>query len=275
MKRFIITLIFIIALCCFGYSAFSIGKYMMETKKTLDNIQKVADKIVEDDTIEVEESDEEKGLTPEEQATRDRAKMMKKYGDIYNENNDFMGWLKVKDTPIDGPVMFTPDDPQHYLRKNFYGEYDIAGMFFIDFRCKLDPLEHVSTDTIIYGHRMKNDTMFGPLKEYKDPEYCETHRDVTFDTMYRPGKYKIFASFLSEASDAHPDVFKYYDFIEAENEQELRDYLDNIKELSIYYDEAEEPEFGDEILTLSTCDYYKTDGRLAVLAKRVKKKEKK
>ena len=101
-------------------------------------------------------------------------------------------------------------------------------------------------------------------------DYLKKHTTITFDTMYRPGTYKIFASFQSKAYDPDSEEFKYYDFINAETSYDFEEYLNNIKNLSLYYDEENAPSFGDEIITLSTCDYYTTDGRFAVLAKRIK-----
>ena len=262
MKRFIVTIIFIAALACFGYSAFSLGKYAWETHVTKENIS-VLSNLVESEVpanaFEAETAD----------SKSDAEKMMEKYGKLYGKNQDFIGWLSVPGTTIDYPVMYTPDEPQRYLRKNFDGDYDIAGMLFIDYRCQLDPADHVSTDTIIYGHRMKNDTMFGPLKYYKDSDFCKENNVVRFDTLYRPGTYVIFAAFLGKAYDEGSDAFQYYNFIEAETQEDLDDYLSEIRRIAHYYDSENAPAFGDEIITLSTCDYYTEDGRLALLAKRV------
>ena len=250
-------IIFLAALGIFGFSAYKIGDYLYSTYKTNQVRSEIADKVKEPETDET---------------MSDRDLMWAKYGDIYEDNHDFIGWLTGEDTPIDNPVMYTPDDGmegQYYLRKNFYGEYDIVGTLFVDSRCKLDPEEGVSTDTIIYGHRTINDTMFGPLQRFKDPAYCEDHTEILFDTMYRPGRYKLFAAILSQASDGRPDVFKYYDFIQAEDQKAFEDYLYEIEKAAVYYDEENAPVFGDEIITLSTCDYYKKDGRLALIGRRI------
>lgn len=262
MKRVIITIIFIAALICFGYSAFSLGKYAWQTHVTKENISILSGMVNKEAGTSAAEGEDADPRT-------DAEKMMDKYGELYKSNPDFMGWLTVPGTAIDNPVMYTPDDGQHYLRKNFNGDYDIAGMIFIDERCKLDPADHVSTDIIIYGHRMKNDTMFGPLKYYKEKDFCKENNIVYFDTMYRPGTYVIFAAFLGKAYTYETDAFQYYNFIEAPTEVELNDYLTNIKAIAHYYDEENAPVFGDEIITLSTCDYYTNDGRLALLAKRI------
>lgn len=264
-KRSVIpAIILVIAICCFAYSAFQLGRYAWETYLTNKTRSEVAA------MVDVDTSADDETYT--DQAAADKAAMMKKYGKIYKKNHDFIGWLKVDGTAIDNPVMFTPNDKvngQYYLRKNFYGNYDIGGTLFVDYRCTLDPAKGVSTDTIIYGHRMRNETMFGPLRYFKDPEFCKKHTSIQFDTIYRPGRYVLFAALLAKATDGDAKAFKYYDFINAATEKDLTDYLKQIKASAHYYDEANAPKFGDEIITLSTCDYYTTNGRLVILGKRV------
>ncbi len=261
-KKILINILLVVSIACFAFSAFKLGKYGYETWRTKKNLQELSS-LVEDES-QAAQSDY---VSEEDKAAADRAAMQKKYGKLYAQNPDFIGWLTVDGTAIDYPVMYTPKDPQHYLRRNFNGDYDIAGMIFVDGRCSLTPGK-VSTNTIIYGHRMKNDTMFGPLRYYKDPQFCKEHSTVRFDTLYRPGTYQIFASFLAQAT-SDTSKFVYYDFVQAEDEKDLTDYLANIKKSAIYYDDANAPQYGDEFITLSTCDYYAQDGRLAVMAKRV------
>lgn len=253
------------AVICFCWSAFHLGRYAWQTWTTQKNLNALSQEI-NTDAVRVSVPDENE-LSSEEQAAIESEQMMNKYGTLYEQNPDFIGWLSIEGTKINYPVMHTPDNPQYYLRKNFNGDYDIGGMLFADYRCSFDP---ASTDIIIYGHHMNNGTMFGPLMDFKETDYLESHRTITFDTLYRPGTYQIFAAFLSAAYDDDSDAFKYYDFIQAGSEEEFQEYLDNIKALSLYYDEANAPVFGDEFITLSTCDYTQEDGRFAVLAKRIR-----
>lgn len=268
MKKFLSTIILIAAIICFCWSAFSLGRYAWQTWVTQKNVNDLASEI-NDTPLLIDEADPntDETINAADQAALDAEAMMAKYSNLYNRNQDFIGWLSIEGTNINYPVMYTPYDPQHYLRRNFDGDYDIGGMLFADYRCSFDP---ASTDIIIYGHHMKNGTMFGPLMDFKDVDYLQAHSTVTFDTLYRPGTYRIFASSLSAAYDDTSDEFKYYNFITADSEEELAEYLNNIKALSLYYDEDNAPVFGDEILTLSTCDYTQDDGRFAVLAKRIR-----
>ena len=93
------------------------------------------------------------------------------------ENADCIGWLSIDGTNISYPVMHTPSDPQKYLRRNFYGKYSQSGVPFLDGRCDIQ-----STNLIIYGHNMKNGTMFADLKKYVDKDFLSAHRTVKFET---------------------------------------------------------------------------------------------
>ena len=94
------------------------------------------------------------------------------------ENADCIGWLSIDGTNISYPVMHTPPDPQKYLRRSFYGKNSQSGVPFLDGRCDLQ-----NTNLIIYGHNMKNGTMFSDLKKYVNIEFLNTHRTVKFETV--------------------------------------------------------------------------------------------
>lgn len=96
---------------------------------------------------------------------------------LITENADCIGWLSIDGTNISYPVMHTPSDPQKYLRRNFYGKYSQSGVPFLDGRCDFQ-----STNLIIYGHNMKNGTMFSDLKKYVNREFLNAHRTVKFET---------------------------------------------------------------------------------------------
>ena len=96
---------------------------------------------------------------------------------LITENADCIGWLSIDGTNISYPVMHTPSDPQKYLRRNFYGKYSQSGVPFLDGRCNLE-----STNLIIYGHNMRNGTMFSDLKKYVNREFLSAHRTVKFET---------------------------------------------------------------------------------------------
>lgn len=93
------------------------------------------------------------------------------------ENSDCIGWLSIDGTNISYPVMHTPSEPQKYLRRNFYGKYSQSGVPFLDGRCST-----VGGNLIIYGHNMKNGTMFSDLKKYLNTDFLNSHRTVRLET---------------------------------------------------------------------------------------------
>lgn len=92
-------------------------------------------------------------------------------------NTDCIGWLSIDGTNISYPVMHTPSDPQKYLRHSFYGQYSQSGVPFLDGRCSTN-----GGNLIIYGHNMKNGTMFSDLKKYLNTDFPNPHRTVRLET---------------------------------------------------------------------------------------------
>lgn len=96
---------------------------------------------------------------------------------LISENADCIGWLSIDGTSISYPVMYTPSEPQKYLRRSFYGQYSQSGVPFLDGRCSTD-----GGNLIIYGHNMKNGTMFSDLKKYLNTDFLNAHRTVRLET---------------------------------------------------------------------------------------------
>ncbi len=144
------------------------------------------------------------------------------------ENSDCIGWLSIDGTNISYPVMHTPSEPQKYLRRNFYGRYSQSGVPFLDGRCNLQ-----STNLIIYGHNMKNGTMFSDLKKYVDRDFLNAHRTVKFETTDGVQTFIVTEVLKTNTSDA------WYNRITAE---------------------------GGRRLVLSTCYGSGKDGRLLIIA---------
>ena len=191
-----------------------------------------------------------------------------KYRELYELNNDLAGWISINDTNVNLPVMQTVFDEEFYLHRNFEKEEDRAGLPFIDYRCDTDDR---STNIIIYGHNMKNGDMFHDLLSYESRKFFEDHRYIRFDTIYEEAIYEIVAVFRSKVMYMTDDSFKFYNFIEADEEDDLTRYLEQIKSISLY-DITPSEGLTDELITLSTCEYTEEDGRFVVVARRVKEK---
>ena len=147
---------------------------------------------------------------------------------LITENADCIGCLSIDGTNISYPIMHTPHDPQKYLRRNFYGKYSQSGVPFLDGRCDLQ-----STNLIIYGHNMRNGTMFSDLKRYVDRDFLNAHRTVKFETADGVQTFTVTEALKTNTSDA------WYDRIAAEDGRQL---------------------------ILSTCYGSGKDGRLLIIA---------
>ena len=121
---------------------------------------------------------------------------------------------------------------------------------------------------IVYGHHMKSGNMFGNLQKYAKESYYKKHSMITFDTIYEKAQYEVMYVFRSQVYNDNDIVFKYYQFIEANSETEFNSYMQEMSKLSLY-DTGVTAQYGDSLLTLSTCDSSQTDGRFVVVAKRV------
>ena len=126
------------------------------------------------------------------------------------------------------------------------------------------------TNIIIYGHNMKSGAMFGSLKKYLDKGYLEKHSKIRFDTIYERGTYEVIGAFLSEVSYQDEYAFRYYNFLNANNESEFEAFCVNVMQLDALKKGTLDAKYGDQLLTLSTCNSYTDEGRMFIIAKRIK-----
>lgn len=182
-------------------------------------------------------------------------------------NSDLVGWISIEGTTINYPVMQTEREPEYYLHRDFNKEKNNHGTPFLSAAADISK---PSDNIIIYGHRMNDGSMFAPLLEYKEQEFYAKHRLVRFDTVEKTGTYEIIAVFEGYATPQTPDSFNYYQFVNAEDESEFDKYVDNVKELS-FYETGIRAEYGDKLITLSTCEKGGGDKRIVVVAKEINK----
>jgi sortase B len=187
------------------------------------------------------------------------------YRDSFLANGDMAAWIQVPGTVIDYPVMWTPDDEEYYLYRDFNKKDNSNGSLILDADSCVDPL---TTNLIIHGHNMKSGAMFGHLKDYENKDFFEEHKDIVLYTDGLQRNYQVIAVFRSQVFKKSDKVFKYYNFFQANTQEEFDDFYQNIKALSLY-DTGVSAEFGDHFLTLSTCTYHVEQGRFVVVAKEV------
>lgn len=190
--------------------------------------------------------------------------ILPQYQALYEKNPDLAGWIKIADSEVDYPVMYTPQDPNYYLYRDFEGKDSKHGLPFVDYRSSLEPR---TTNVLMHAHNMKDGSMFATLAKYQSRYYFENHPTVQFDTLYETGEYEIFAAFMTQVYPADAKEFMYYRFIQADTEAEFNDYVEHALELSLY-DTGIRPAYGDQLLTLSTCSYHVGDGRMVVVARK-------
>lgn len=131
------------------------------------------------DTTGIGTPDSDAVLSDEEMVAEEAAKAYEKYGALYEQNNDFVGWIQIDGTNINYPVMQTPDNPDYYLKHSFENTWSDYGVPYLDEACVIGQ----SNNLVIYGHHMSNGSMFCDLELYSDPAFCMEHPVIRFDTL--------------------------------------------------------------------------------------------
>ena len=188
--------------------------------------------------------------------------LFEQYSRLKEKNPHFVGWVKIENTKLDYPVMHTPDDVEYYLRRSFDGSYAVSGTPFIGYDCTAD-----SRLSIIYGHHMKNGTMFATLHNYQDKAYWEDHKELRFDTVDSLRTYEIVSAFYTEVDPTGENgEFDYYNYNGDVSDEDFATYAQNIKAMSMY-DTGVEIGNDDRLVTLSTCSYHHENGRFVLVAR--------
>lgn len=185
------------------------------------------------------------------------------YQALYEINRDMVGWIQIEDTAINYPVVQTPKEPNFYLRKNFYKEKATCGTIYVREACDVNlPSDNVT----VYGHNMRNGTMFADLHKYEKKSFWEDHRYVNFDTLHEYRTYEIFSIFKTTADLTKGFTYHIYDTFATE--KAFNEYVSTCKNIDLY-DTGIRPNYGEKLLTLSTCDKSIPDGRLVVVCRLV------
>ena len=192
--------------------------------------------------------------------------LIEKVKELQNENEDIKAWIKINDTNVNHPVVQASDN-NYYLYRNYKKENSNYGSIFIDSNSNI---ENPNSNIIMYGHNMKDGSMFKDLLKYADEEYYNNHKYIEFVTNTSSSTYEIIAVFKSRIFYKNEkNVFRYYQCTNLNNEQDYNYYVNNCKELSLY-DTGVNAEYGEQIITLITCEYSSENGRMVVVAKKAK-----
>lgn len=195
---------------------------------------------------------------------KEKTEKMLKVEELHNQYEDVVGYIYIPDTNISYPVVQTNDN-SYYLDHTYQKEYSARGSIFMD---KSVDFERPSDNFLIYGHRNRNGAMFDDVIKYENEDFYKSHKTIYFTTLQEDAEYEIIAAFRGRRYYKYEkNVFRFYYFINAENEAAFNEYVANAKAASMY-DTGLTAEYGDQLLTLSTCAYHEENGRFAVVAKK-------
>lgn len=198
------------------------------------------------------------------QVVEDKTERMLQVEELKKENGDTIGWLEIPNTNINFPVMQGTDN-EYYMTHTYKKEESKDGSIFLDKNYNWDL---PSSNLLLYGHNNKNGNMFEGLLKYKEESYYKENPTIKFTTTKEDCEYEIIAVFLSRVYYKNEkNVFRYYYFVNANNEEEYNEFVSNAKKSSIY-DTGITAQYGEQLLTLSTCEYSQEDGRFAIVAKK-------
>ncbi len=189
-----------------------------------------------------------------------------KYAKLYAQNTDFVGQLKADGLGLDFPIVQGKDDNE-YIAKNFYGESTRYGCPFVTYTNNIETLDE---NTVIYGHNMRDGSIFAPLTKYQTLEGYKKAPVITFNTLYQDYRFKVFAVILTNIEPKHDNgyVFTYY-WTNLNNEVNHTAYLNQLSQRSLY-DTGVDVNPTDKLLTISTCSRDFDDGRLVIVARLVR-----
>ncbi len=241
--RTIFVIIFIISIVLIALYIYKSNKEKQESQNILENV--VIDK---------------------EQVTEEKTERMLQVEELKKENEEIIGWLEIAGTNINYPVCQAKDN-DYYLTHNYKKEKSSNGSIFLD---KDFDLTKPSTNYLIYGHRNKQGLMFEDLIKYSNKEFYEEHPTIRFTTTTEDVTYEIISVFESRVFyKSEQNVFRYYYFVNAKTEEEYNNFVEESKKASIY-DTGKTATYGEQLLTLSTCEYSQENGRFAIVAKKIK-----
>ena len=195
---------------------------------------------------------------------KQKTERMLQLEEFQKQNSDIVGWIEIENTNINYPVLQTSDN-SYYMNHNYKKEESKNGSIFIDKDFSWNP---PSSNLLIYGHNMKNNTMFQDLLKYKDRNFYINHPTIRFTTNEQDVYFEIISVFESKVYyTSDKNVFRYYYFINSKSEEEYNEFVRNAKNASLYNIDNTAV-YGDQLMTLSTCSYHVKDGRFAVVAKK-------
>ncbi|AUJ24289.1 class B sortase [Virgibacillus dokdonensis] len=244
IRKSLSNLLITICLGVFVYSAYelvSLGLDYYQNRQVLADVQDIyAAQTKASDSSEVE-----------------KGEIRKQFKELHKINPDIIGWLAIDKTNINYPIL-QAENNEHYLYRNYKEEQSRAGSIFMDYRNNVNAY---NSNIVLYGHNMKDGSMFHNLRKYTDEEFFSNHRSVYFDTKYESYQAEVFSVYHTTTD---------FDYIQTHfsTQDEYRQLVNEIKDKSVFQSDVHVNE-KDTIITLSTCDYTldPDEGRFVVHAK--------
>lgn len=247
MKKIFINIIYVALIIIFVISIFFIIKdyyFNNNTQTKIEELQKIMKNESDTNIAKTE-------VSPQ----------IENFRKINEKNSNIVAWLEIEETEINFPVLQATNN-NYYLTKDYNNKYNPNGSIFLDSNCNI---QDQSQNIIIYGHNNNNELMFNNLLKYKDKQYYEQHPKIKITTNTEIATYTIIAVFESQVYNQNQqDIFKYYNYTNFKDDSEYYNYINNCKKLSIYEIESN-INYREQLITLSTCEYSKENGRFVVL----------
>ena len=247
-------IIFSLSLIVFISCAVYLGVYSYNSRRAIKHFDEL------EQIVEAQKLDENGKEVDYE--TNSEGKLIR-YLDLSERNADMVGWLSIENTELNYPVMQQADNNDFYLNHNFDKVKQSGGLPVLDYECDI---QKPSDNVVIYGHNMRNGSVFATLTKYKKENFVKEHSTIVLDTLYEHREYQIMAVFNTKVGS--DKEFRYHHFVETFSEEDFAQYVSRVKELSLY-ETGVGAKFGDNLLTLSTCSYGTSNERFVVVAKRI------
>ena len=261
---YLFLIIIIIVALIYIFKFLSIKKEAEEESNLLNTIEL-------ENNIENNENEKNNNKINEEDKEDDRIERIAKVKKLKEDNPDIVGWLEIEGTNINYPVL-QGDDNEYYMSHNYKKEKSEKGSIFLDSNYDWDK---PSSNLLIYGHNIITGEIFKDLLKYSDEEFYKEHKTIRFTTVEEDLEFEVLSAFKSRVYyESEKNVFRYYQFIDAKNEKEYNEFVDNAKKSSIY-DTNVNAEYGDQLITLSTCSYHTENGRFALIGRKINAKKEK
>lgn len=260
MKKTVLVLITFALVIAVAGSGFWLVHYFIDSREQKETYETLAEEFVlesmptpKSTTPAENSSPTENSSEPAESVSLTTAPPRHDLAALAAENPDCAGWVTIPDTGIDYPIMWTPDDPEHYLRRDFYGESASGGTPFLDGR---NLAEAENQNLILYGHNMMDGSMFKPLMNYLEPNFRETHKDIFLEIDGRQYHYEVLAVVETSVDSS---IYRYTGLGDPEKESAFRSTLFGAADLEVIH-------HTEGYLTLSTCNDQGGSSRVLVIA---------